>query len=274
MRSLYMAGMPKDALFFITGGHDVGSHILSNTDRGMIFGNKSTIDAWKDWPNIDKHGPGSSMTYDEILTSQTLDSHARGMMEDGGRGCVNTTALLTPPERARITAREIYGRAKSIEIKDPLDPEAVIPAYKNAEQATGINMMINQMTRDGAIRMNGNLLSRIRGKGDTLVERDGVRYLKPTVVFCETPDHPLFGMELPMQFLTVSEIPREEVLKRTENALILSLFANDDSFVNEVEERHTAGVVYRNRATCDIDPARLPHRVVEHLYDVNVMVLV
>ncbi len=268
MRALYGAGIPSDCLFLATGDHDLGAYILNHTDRGMIFGGEDVVKSWASMSSIELHGPGKSMAYDEILTDYTFDKHIVGMMKDGGRGCINTSGVLTPIGASWRAAKQIQSRIAETPFLDPLDVRALVPAYKDKDEARGIAFLLDHIP-EHARRMGSSLWR--SGKQNALVESDGVTYLRPTVVTCESPQSPttngdpLFGLELPMQFLTVTEIDRGDLERVTQNSLITALFTHDDDFARNFQNQHN-GTVYFNTATCDLDLAKVPYKIIEHLY--------
>ena len=54
------AGVPREAFGYYPTDHAGAGVILERTGRGMMFGDASSVGAWKDDPRIELHGPGYS----------------------------------------------------------------------------------------------------------------------------------------------------------------------------------------------------------------------
>jgi hypothetical protein len=63
-----------------------------------------------------------------------------------------------------------------------------------------------------------------------VVERDGLTYLLPTLIWCESPDHPLAATELLFPFASVVELPGEELLDRLGPTLVGTVLTQDGTF--------------------------------------------
>src|ERR687890_791331 len=89
------AGVPREAFGYYPTDHAGAGVILEQTGRAMMFGDASSVGAWKDDPRVELHGPG----YSKIVIGEDaaddwerhLDVIARSVAENGGG------ARLHPP---------------------------------------------------------------------------------------------------------------------------------------------------------------------------------
>ncbi len=254
IRSLYDAGLPEHAAYFMPGNHDLVPQMLppNGCDMGMIFGTRELIERF-DSVRVKGYGPGESKCYDDFCDEKTLKTHIRGMMADGGRGCINTSAVLTKTGKSREVADEIAKRVAQYEAMDPLNPVAVVPAIKNARMAKAINEYIEGLLQDGAEDITSNYRTTPR-----LVEHGGAMYLLPTVIHCPSYTHPAFGKEFLFPFLTVSESSRDDAPAALSGSLVVTAFTDDKELVRYLTMDPTIKKVYEGVETCAIDPTE-PH---------------
>jgi len=104
--------------------------------------------------------------------------------------------------------------------------------------------------------------------GDRVVQCAGCTFLRPTVVRCDDPDHPLTRAEFLFPFVTVVEVPQEEMLQRIGETLVGTAITEDEPFRRELlaarnVDRLNLGAVPTCRVSWD-----QPHEgnLFEHLY--------
>ncbi|HWP44875.1 MAG TPA: aldehyde dehydrogenase, partial [Blastocatellia bacterium] len=112
-----------------------------------------------------------------------------------------------------------------------------------------------------------DVTSSYRG-GERIVEWQGCTYLLPTVVFCETPDHPLANREFLFPFASVVEVDQKSVPEAFGPTLVVSAITNDAELINRLlsssrVDRLNLGPIPTSKIVWD-----QPHEgnLFEHLY--------
>ena len=126
MQAFIQAGCPAEAFGFYPTDHEGAADILRLCDRALIFGDKSTTDQYSGNPGVQVHGPGFSkviIAEDEIENwMDYIDVLVRSISENGGRSCINASAVIVP-RYAKEIADELgrrLGPAKPLPVDDPL----------------------------------------------------------------------------------------------------------------------------------------------------------
>ena len=183
--------------------------------------------------------------------------------ENGGRSCINASGVWTPAH-GRDLAEALAQRLAPI-VGRPLDhPQAQIAAFSNKAMARHTAAFVEgQLKVDGAV----DLTAKIRGRGP-LVERDGLTFLEPTVLWCDDPDHPLANTELLFPFVSVVQAPQEQMVERMGPTLVLTAITRDRPWIGQLLaaghiERLNLGPICTNHLSWD-----QPHEgnLFEHLY--------
>ncbi|MDX1390654.1 MAG: aldehyde dehydrogenase, partial [Acidobacteriota bacterium] len=93
-------------------------------------------------------------------------------------------------------------------------------------------------------------------------------FLRPTVVWCEDPGHPLASAELLFPFVTVVQVPQREMLARIGPTLVATAITDDASFRRDLMrsrdiDRLNLGPIPTSKVSWD-----QPHEgnLFEHLY--------
>ena len=66
--------------------------------------------------------------------------------------------------------------------------------------------------------------------GDRKVVTDGGTYLRPTIVYCESFDHPLANREFLCPYASVVEVPQTEMLNQMGESLVVTAITGDKAF--------------------------------------------
>ena len=100
MQAFISAGCPAEAFGFYPTDHEGAADILRLCERALIFGDKSTTDQYAGNPGVQVHGPGFSKILigdDEIENWRNyLDVMVSSISENGGRSCINASAIIVP----------------------------------------------------------------------------------------------------------------------------------------------------------------------------------
>src|SRR4029077_5220807 len=108
------AGIPREALGFYPTDHGGAAELLRVSDRSMLFGDASTTRPWANDRRVQLHGPGYSKV---LLGDDTVDRWEQyvelivsSVVANGGRSCINASAIWTPRHAGKIAdavAREL-----------------------------------------------------------------------------------------------------------------------------------------------------------------------
>lgn len=274
--ALIEAGCPPEAVSFYPSGHDGATRILLDTGRSMLFGDAKTVGPWAKDEKVELHGPGWSKVIlgpdvvdDPDRISELIPLIAQSVAANGGRSCINASGLWMPrdegaPSRGRDTALQLARELAKVTAL-PLDhPDASLAAWSDPDVAHRISEYV-----DGQLEIDGaeDVSKEARGE-DRVVEVDGLTYLLPTVVWCEDPEHPLTDAELLFPFVSVVEVPRNELFDRLGPSLVVSGVTEDPEFTRDLLdspsiERLNVGAIPTSKVSWD-----QPHEgnLFDHLY--------
>jgi acyl-CoA reductase-like NAD-dependent aldehyde dehydrogenase len=207
------------------------------------------------------HGPGDSKVFvsaDQVEKDSVIDRLEAAMMSDGGRGCINMSQIVTTGDADHLAER-LAERVAETTLYSPLDESAVVPAVPDPEQADRLNRLFKQSVSDDGIE---DISERYDDQG-RVVERNGVTYLRPTVVRLDWSDfedgsHRLFR-ELPFQYASVVSVPEDEIVSALSDSLAVTLLSDDQELEKNLLKDPSVEKLYANGdLTCDID-LREPH---------------
>ncbi|MFO0938624.1 MAG: aldehyde dehydrogenase family protein [Gemmataceae bacterium] len=268
IQSFLKAGMPASAIAFLPADHAGAGDILRLCGRSMAFGDDRTMAPYKNDHRVEIHGTGySKIIFGEDMADQYeayTDLLFEAVAANGGRACVNASGIWTPKNGDGI-ANALAKRFASIVPRPWDDPNCEISAFAKPEVAEAIdNMLTEALKTPGAV----DVTEKLRGGTPRLVKVGRIAYLLPTVVRCDTPDHPLANKEFLFPYASVIECPQREVLSRIGYTLAASILTNDAGFIAEAMacaniERLNVGPLPTNRLTWD-----QPHEgnLFNHLY--------
>ena len=166
--------------------------------------------------------------------------------------------------QGREVAGALAGRLAQIEAKPLDDPEAGLAAFTRPAFARQLSDLI-----DSQLKIPGaeDLTAGVRGR-ERVVEKEGCTFLTPTVIWCEDPEHPLANTEFLFPFVSVVEVPQEEILARIGPTLVVTAITEDEAFIRGLlgsadVERLNLGPIPTHRISWD-----QPHEgnLFEHLY--------
>jgi len=266
-QALIAAGCPPAAFGFYPTDYSGAAEILLRCDRSMLFGDESTVRPWKANPRVQLHGPGWSKL---LLAADCvgeweryLDLMVTSIAENGGRSCVNASGIWLPAN-GREVAGALAQRLAAIEPLPLDDPQARVAAFSDPQVAHRISERIDrQLDLPGAEDLTAPLRS-----GDRVVEVGGCTFLRPTLIWCEDPEHPLAASEFLFPFAAVVQVPQEEMLARIGPTLVATVLTEDETFRAELmRERNIDRLNLGPIPTCRLAWDQ-PHEgnLFEHLY--------
>jgi acyl-CoA reductase-like NAD-dependent aldehyde dehydrogenase len=262
IQSLIKAGAPPEAFSFYPTDHAGASEILRNCGRSLLFGDSSTTSIWANDPRVEIHGPG----YSKVIIGEDcvdewekyLDVIVASIAENGGRSCVNASAVWTP-RHADAIAEALAERLARIVPRDAGDPEAGLAPFTDPQIAARINTMIEQGLSEAGAR---DVTASYRGT-ERLVKWNDCSYLSPTLIRCAA-DHPLANREFLFPFAAVVDVPQDQVA----SGLVVTAITQDPKLIQTLVnsphiDRLNVGPIATNQVSWD-----QPHEgnLFEHLY--------
>jgi acyl-CoA reductase-like NAD-dependent aldehyde dehydrogenase len=224
--AFFQAGVPREAVCLYPGGGEVGAAVLQHCPRNLIFGGTATVEQYKGNPRVQVHGPGFSkiMLGDDEVDNweKYLDLMVNSVLINSGRGCINCSGIWVS-RHGREIADAMAQRMGPIAPKPPEDPQAALAAFTIPAQAEGINAMIENGLQETGVE---DVTARYRG-GERLVRQERCAYLRPTVIFCDSPERKLANTEYMFPYCTVVECPQEKMLEKMGGTLVCSAITND-----------------------------------------------
>jgi hypothetical protein len=266
IQSLIKAGAPREAFSFYPTDHGGASEILRSCGRSLLFGDSSTTGAWANDPRVEIHGPG----YSKIIIGedcvddweQYLDVMIASIADNGGRSCVNASAIWAPAHAEEI-AEALAKRLAQIVPRAADDENAQLAPFVDSRVAERINAIIDQgLTEPGARDVTAAYRDTER-----LVHWNNCSYLLPTVILSES-DHPLAIKEFLFPFASVLKVEQDEVPERLGPTLVVTAITKDPKLIQTLVaspriDRLNIGALPTNQVSWD-----QPHEgnLFEHLY--------
>ncbi len=227
------AGCPAEAFGFYPTTHEGSQTVMESCGRAIIFGDEKTVARYAGDPSVEVHGPGWSKLIlgDDRAEhwEQHLDVMAQSIAANGGRSCINASCILTPAH-GRALAEALAEKLAAIVPRNVDDPEAQLAGFANPHVAHWIDQALDE----GLQTPGAEDLTAARRTGPRCVEFAGSTYLCPTLVHCQSFDHPLAGREFLFPYASVVEMPTAEMLQAIGPTLVASAITEDPAFINEL----------------------------------------
>lgn len=234
IQAFIAAGVPAEAFGFYPTDHEGASTILNTCGRALIFGDRSTTQQYASNPGIQIHGPGWSkfLIGDDCIEQwrDYIDVIAGAISDNGGRSCINASAVLVPKYGAEIAAA-LAEKLGPIAPTRPEDENARLSGFANPKMAEYIDAQIEEGLKTAGAE---DATARFR-QGPRKVEFEGGVYLRPTIIRCDSFDHPLANREFLCPYASVVEVPQAEMLRRIGYTLACSAITKDPAFIAELE---------------------------------------
>jgi acyl-CoA reductase-like NAD-dependent aldehyde dehydrogenase len=235
IQAFIAAGCPSEAFGFYPADHEGAGEILRSGNRALIFGDQNTTAQYANNPAIQIHGPGFSKILigeDQIENwPEFIDLIASSIADNGGRSCVNASAVVAPKYAAEI-ADALARKLEPIAPLPPEDDNARLSAFANRKMADYINGAIEE---DLKTRGAADVTATYRG-GPRKVEFQGGIYLRPTIVLCDSFAHPLANREFLCPYASVVEVPQRDMLNQIGPSLVVTAITRDRAFQEQLVE--------------------------------------
>ena len=229
IQAFLAAGCPPEAFCFYPTDHEGASEILKLCGRALLFGDKSTTDQYANNPAIEIHGPG----YSKIIIGEDqierwpefIDVIASSIADNGGRSCINASAVVVPKYAAEI-ADALAKRLGPIAPSSADDDSAQLSGFANPKMADSIDAAIEDgLKSPGATEATAKY--RVGPRKDS---NNGGTYLRPTIVLCDSFAHPLANREFLFPYASVVQVPQSEMLRQIGPSLAVTAITKDPSF--------------------------------------------
>jgi acyl-CoA reductase-like NAD-dependent aldehyde dehydrogenase len=164
-----------------------------------------------DWPNL----------IDALVTSVSANS---------GRSCICASTIITPRHGDEI-ANALAEKLSEIKPLAQDDENARLSGFANPAMAEWIDSKLEEGLKEGgAIDVSAPL----RGNSPRKVEMHGQNYMHPTIVRCDSINHPLAKTEYLFPYAAVVEMPQADMYDNIGPSLVISAFTKDQAWINQL----------------------------------------
>ena len=233
IQAFIAAGAPAEAFSYYPTDHEGSGEILKSCGRALIFGDKNTMAQYANNPAIQLHGPGWSkfLIGDDCIENwrDYIDVMAASISDNGGRSCINASAILVPKYAAEIAD----ALAQKIGPFAPLpnnDENARLAGFANLKMADFIDTQIE----DGLKTPGATDVTAKYRNGPRKATFEGGVYLRPTIIYAENVSHPLYNREYLCPYACVVQVPQAEMLKHIGYTLACSAITKDAAFIEQL----------------------------------------
>lgn len=240
IQALVRAGCPAEAFSYYPTDHAGAGEILRQCGRGMFFGDVGSLRAWEGDSRIELHGPG----YSKVLLAgdalgeweKHLDVMVASILSNSGRSCVNASGVWVTGNGDEI-AEALAERLAKVAPLPADDERAEIAPFASPEVARRISAMIDDDLREPGARD----VTAAHRQGGRVVEFDGCTYLLPTIVRCDSPEHPLANREFLFPFASVIEVSEEQVPEIFGPTLVVSAITQNPRLIRRLTSSNLIG---------------------------------
>jgi acyl-CoA reductase-like NAD-dependent aldehyde dehydrogenase len=267
IQALIQAGAPPEVFGYYPAEHAGGGEILRQCGRGIVFGDVTSTRMWQNDPRIEVHGPGySKIVIGEDCIDQWeshLDVMVASILENSGRSCINASGVWVP-RYAKEIAEALAQRLAKVVPRDESDEAAQIAPFADGGVAGRIAKMIDaDLSEAGA-----HDVTAAYRQGDRLAVFQGCSYLLPTIVLCDSPEHPLANREFLFPYASVVPIAQNEIPHALGPSLVVTAITRDRNLIARLlASPHVGRLNLGGIPTCKISWEQ-PHEgnLFDHLY--------
>lgn len=229
IQAFIAAGCPAEAFGFYPTDHEGADTILRTCGRALLFGDEGTTAKYASNPGIQIHGPGRSKILLGADEAPNWKKHFELLVEsvlaNGGRSCVNASAIVTPAHGREI-AEALAERLGPVAPKSANDEGAALSGFANAKMAEWIDGTIEEGLKTPGAE---DVTAKYRN-GPRKTMHEGGLYLRPTIVRCDSLQHPLANREFLFPYASVVEVPQDKVLEQIGPSLVVTALTKDPTF--------------------------------------------
>ena len=265
------AGCPAAAFSYYPADHAGAGEILRRTGRSMFFGDVSAVGGWEGDPRVELHGPGYTKVLigDDALGQweRHIDLIAASIADNGGRSCVNASGVWVAAPHAERIADALAAKLAAIVPRAADDDRALLAPFVDPRVAERISAQIDAgLETPGAVEVTAR-----HRTGPRIAALDGCTYLQPTIVLCDSPEHPLANREFLFPYAAVVKVSPAEMARMPDpmgKTLVVTALTRDRALVDRLlasplVDRLNIGPIQTNQISWD-----QPHEgnLFEHLY--------
>jgi acyl-CoA reductase-like NAD-dependent aldehyde dehydrogenase len=249
--ALRESGFGDDQVILLPTDHAAADEILRQADLSMVYGGQEVIDKYAADPTVLPNGPGRSKI---LLTAEVdwrdyLDMIVDSISNQGGVGCVNTTAVFVEGDPTPV-AEAIAQRLAMIPTLPPDDEKAVLPVYPLTTAKT-IEQYLLAKAR--------GTISHLGGHGVVDELSDGSAVLRPAVHQVPNPHSAQVNIELGFPCVWVAPWTREAGTAMFADTLVLTALTHDEQLLDNLLTDPTIKNLYiGNHPTYWLEPG-IPH---------------
>jgi acyl-CoA reductase-like NAD-dependent aldehyde dehydrogenase len=200
----------------------------------MLFGGDDTVKQYENDPRVEVHGAGRSKILigdDEIENWKNhLDLMVRSISANSGRSCINASCVIVP-KYANEIADALAEALVSMKARAQDDNEATLSGFANPKMAEWINGSIEDGLEEGGAK---DISLEKREGGERYVQRGGMHYMLPTIVRCDSIEHPIGNTEFLFPYASVIEMPQDKMLDSIGKSLAVAAITKDSSWLDEL----------------------------------------
>ena len=226
IQALIGAGAPPEVFGYYPCDHAGGGEILRRCGRGMVFGDVASTEAWQADNRIEVHGPGySKIVVGEDCIDQWekyVDVMVSSVLENSGRSCINASGVWVPAKAAEV-AEALAARLAKVVPRDEADEQAELAPFADPGVATRISQTIDRELETAGAR---ELTASFR-PGGRLTTFQGCSYLLPTIIHCDSPEHPLANREFLFPYASVVMVKQEDMPRALGPSLVVTAITRD-----------------------------------------------
>lgn len=233
IQAFIAAGAPAEAFGFYPTDHEGAGEVMRICGRALIFGDANTVAQYRDNPKFSVHGPGFSkiLIGEDAIDQwpQYIDLMVASIADNGGRSCVNASAVVVPR----------FGREIAEALAQKLGPVAPLRSDDEAAKLSGFANPKMADYIDGAIEEGlktpgaEDVTARHRSGGRKVIFEGGT-FLQPTIVRCDSFAHPLANREFLCPYASVVEVPQAEMLSAIGPSLVVTAVTKDPGFTSQL----------------------------------------
>src|SRR5262245_21798293 len=199
----------------------------------MVFGDSVSTGIWRSDPRIEVHGPG----YSKIVIGEDciddwrdyLDVIVASIVDNGGRSCVNASGIWVPARASEI-AEAVAERLSRVVPRSAGDEQAQLAPFADPAVAARISALVDQgLAQQGARDVTAGYR-----RTERLLSWQGCSYLLPTIIQCETADHPLANREFLFPFASVVEVGQSQIPEILGPSLVVTAITSNDEFIQRL----------------------------------------
>ncbi|HEY1050246.1 MAG TPA: aldehyde dehydrogenase family protein [Prosthecobacter sp.] len=236
IQAFIAAGAPAEAFGFYPTDHEGSGEVVKLSGRNLVFGDVAMAKMYEGNPRVQVHGPGWSKIIigeDKIENWQEyVDLMVSSISDNGGRSCINASAILVPKYGKEI-AEALAQRLGPVEPLPADSENARLSGFANTKMADYID---NVITSDLAEKSGAEDVTAKYRNGPRKTEFQGGTFLRPTIIHCDSWEHPLANREFLCPYASVVEVKQSEVLSKIGYSLIVTAITEDPQFTEELLE--------------------------------------